>query len=193
MKKKKKFEKNLITLNQNLYINYFFDFLNYNCNNFFNVNYYYCFFNYFSYCIKINNFFFFYLSNYMYFNNFLKRSFFFFSFDFFKNFDYKYKFVNSENIHFDRLDSLPLLFEHNRHKLSNFYYSDEIDYDYNSLNLDKNIFFLNDHKGFQMYNNDLSNLFVSFYAVYELLLYLFFARIFNYYKIILYFIILSCV
>jgi hypothetical protein len=191
MKKKKKFEKNLITLNQSLYINYFFDFLNYNCNNFFNINYYYCFFNYFNYCIKINNFFFFYLSNYAYFNGFLKRSFFFLFFDFFKNFDYKYKFVNSENIYFDRFDNFSLFYFRNKRKFINFNYTDEIDYDFNALNLEKNIFFLNDYKKFQMYNNDLSNLFVSFYIMQELSQYLFFIKAFNYYKIILYFIFLS--
>jgi len=42
-----------------------------------------------------------------------------------------------------------------------------------------------------MFNNDLSVLFISFYFVYDLILHLFFAKIFNYYKMILYFVILA--
>jgi hypothetical protein len=72
MKKRKKFEKNQITLNQDLYIKHFFKFLLYTNNNLYNIKYYFFFFNFFNYSIKIKYFLKYYFMNSIFLNNIYK-------------------------------------------------------------------------------------------------------------------------
>ncbi len=78
-----------------------------------------------------------------------------------------------------------------KNKFLNFYYNDEVEYDYSNLNFDKNVFFLNNYKKLQMFNNDLLNVSILFSNIYNLILHLFFIRILNYYRILIYFVIFS--